>query len=141
MDIMRPPLDQQVSPALWLAIRNNVDVPSSIAGALIQTPDASADDIVNQLRDWGVQVSGIIVCMWMLRWKEHLASIPTADERESDRQNGQSPQAKLYCKCDQQPCTCGKSRSPRWQHYYCGVRLTANQETALDEFFECAATL
>ena len=140
MDIMRPPLDQQVSPAPWLAIRNNVDVPSLIAGALIQTPDASADDIVNQLRNCGLHVSWIIVSMWLSKWKSHSAAMPSADDRESGCQNSQTPEAELYYRCDQQPCICGKSRSPRWQHYYCGVRMTANQKTALDEFFERAAT-
>jgi hypothetical protein len=140
MDIMRPPLEQQVSPAPWFAIRNNVNAPSLIARVLVQSPDASANDIVNQLRDWGVQVSGIIVSMWLLRWKEHLAAMSTADEPESNRQNGQSPQAELSCRCDEQPCTCGKSRSPRWQHYYCGIRLTASQANALDEFFKYLVT-
>jgi hypothetical protein len=38
MDIMRPPLQQQVSPVPWLLIRNNVDGPLLIGKALTARP-------------------------------------------------------------------------------------------------------
>ena len=140
MDIMLPPLEQQVSPPPWLAIRNNVDVPSLIARALMQSPDANLDGIVTQLRDWGVQMSGIIVSMWLMRWKEHSAVKKSEVSRESHRQIGKSPAVALYRKCEQQLCTRGWPWSPRWQHYYCSVLLTEDQAIAIDDFFRNATT-
>ena len=140
MDIMRPPLNQRGSPVPWIVVRNNVDVPSLIAGALIQTVDASADDVVKQLRKCGLQVSGIVVSMWLSKWTTHSGAVPTAVDQASGCQMSQTPEVELYCKCDQQLCTRGKSRSPRWQGYYCGVRLTANQKKVLDEFFNRASS-
>lgn len=65
MDIMMPPLKQQPSPAPWLRRRERIDLPRLIEAALSLKPDASIDDVVAQLGSWGVQVSGIVVGMWM----------------------------------------------------------------------------
>lgn len=65
MDILRPSLIQQVAPAPWLVARNNVNAPELIRRALTQQPEASIDDIIRQLSVWGVQMSGIVVSMWM----------------------------------------------------------------------------
>ncbi|MCA9142342.1 MAG: hypothetical protein H6823_26170 [Planctomycetaceae bacterium] len=65
MDILRPSSIQQVAPAPWLFARNNVNAPELIRRALTQQPEASIDDIIRQLSVWGVQMSGIVVSMWM----------------------------------------------------------------------------
>ena len=70
MDIMRPPLKHQVSPAPWLAIREQVDVPALIRKSLAAAPDATVDEVVHQLAKWGVDVSGVIVAMHMMKRKE-----------------------------------------------------------------------
>ena len=67
MNLLRSPLEQQVFPAPWLVARDKVDVPSLIAKALARAPNASVDEVVEQLRAWGTQVSGISVARWMMR--------------------------------------------------------------------------
>ena len=88
MGIMRPPLEQQVSPAPWLVTRANVDVPGLIQQALAQTPDATVDDIVRQLGALRVQVSGIIVSMWMLKLREQEAALRAADDKPLAARSG-----------------------------------------------------
>ena len=83
MDILRPPLEQQVSPVPWLLIRSNVDVPSLIGKALTARPNATVDDVVKQLSAWGAQASGIIVFMSMLKWKEQAAATRLAEGQSS----------------------------------------------------------
>jgi len=83
MDIMRPPLEQQVSPAPWLVARNRVDMPALIRKSLRQHPTAKVDDIVRQLGDWGVQVSGTVVAMWMIKLRKFKAAERQADDRPS----------------------------------------------------------
>ncbi len=80
MDIMRPPLEQQVSPTPWLISHKNVDVPSLLIRTLTQSPDATVDEVVDKLRGCGVQVSGIIVATWMSRWREHMAATRIAED-------------------------------------------------------------
>lgn len=80
MDILRPPLEQQVSPVPWLLIRNNVDVPSLIGKALTARPNTTVDDVVSA---WGAQASGIIVSMSMLKWKEQAAATRLAEGQSS----------------------------------------------------------
>ena len=77
MDIMRPPLKQQVSPAPWLVARARVDLPTLIRKVLAQQPDSSVDHIVRRLSDWGIQASGIIVSMWILKLREQTALADT----------------------------------------------------------------
>jgi hypothetical protein len=138
MDIMRPPLEGQVSPAPWLVARSRVDVPSLISKALTAHPTASVDEIVSQLAAWGVQVSGIIVSMWMMKWNEQTEQArPEAILRKAA---GNPENADLYCTCSEEPCTCGKPTPPWWHQYCCGVRVTKQQITDRDKFFEHAAT-
>jgi len=137
MDIMRPPLERQVAPAPWLLARSRVDVPALISKALTAHPNASVDEIVSQLAAWGVQVSGIIISMWVMKWKQEAeqakpAAIP-------GKAAGNSEDGDLYCTCDNAPCTCGKP-APWWHQYCCGVRVTKQQIKERDEFFEHAAT-
>ena len=74
MDIMRPSIEQQVAPAPWMVTRSVEDVPTLIKEAVRRRPSASVDDIVGQLAARGVQVSGIIVAMWMRKLDERTES-------------------------------------------------------------------
>lgn len=65
MDIMMPTLRQQASPAPWLLRREKVNLAQLIAVVLAHKPDATVDEVVAQLGHWGVQVSGIVIAMWM----------------------------------------------------------------------------
>jgi hypothetical protein len=65
MDIMMPPLKQQPSPAPWLRRRERIDLARFIDAALALQPEAGIDDVVAQLGRWGIQVSGIVISMWM----------------------------------------------------------------------------
>lgn len=138
MDIMRPPLEGQVSPAPWLVARSRVDVPALIRKALTIHSSASVNEIVAQLADWGVQVSGIIVSMWMMKWKQE------AEQAKPDnlpgKAAGNADDAELYCTCSEDPCSCGKPTPPWWHQYCCGVRVTKQQIKERDKFFEHAAT-
>lgn len=138
MDIMRPPLEGQVAPAPWLVSRSAVDVPALIRKALTIHPNAGVDEIVAQLAAWGVQVSGIIVSMWMMKWKEQ------AEQEKPDEVPGKATSktndAELYCTCSEESCTCGKPAPPWWHQYCCGVRVTKQQIKERDTFFEHAQT-
>jgi hypothetical protein len=136
MDIVLPPLEQQVAPAPWLVARSNVDVPRLIRRALTQQPDASVDDIVQQLSSWGVQVSGVIVSMWMTRLRDQEV-MAIAAQTSSEALTS----AETYCTCSDEPCSCGKANQPAWWHQYCcGVHVTKQQIKERDKFFEHAAT-
>jgi hypothetical protein len=65
MDIMLPPLGQQVSPPPWVVRRHNIDVPRLIREKFRRQSDAAIDELVADLAAAGVQVSGIIVAMWI----------------------------------------------------------------------------
>jgi hypothetical protein len=114
---------------------SKVNVPALIRRALSEQPDASVDDIVRQLSVWGVQAPGIIVAMWMLRWKEYAVAIPSANGRETNHHDSQSLEGDLYCNCDQAACSCGASRPMWWHQYCCGVRISATQARMRDEYF------
>lgn len=90
MDIMMPPLEQQPSPAPWLVRRNRADVPRLIRTALEQNPDATVDQVVAQLERWNAHVSGIIVSMWLAKWKESSATVGE-NGREHIHVKGRSP--------------------------------------------------
>lgn len=136
MDIMRPPLEQQVAPAPWLVARSKVDLPGLIRRVLTRQPDASVDDIVRQLSSWGVQVSGVVVSMWMVALREQ--KLHAAVARTSSEAAGSTG---AYCTCSDPLCSCGKPRHPAWWHQYCcGVQVTKHQIEARDKFFEHAAT-
>ena len=64
---MRLCLEEQVAPAPWLVARRQVDLPALIQRSQSQNPAGSADDVVAQLKKWGVQASGIIVSMWIVK--------------------------------------------------------------------------
>lgn len=135
---MRPTLEQQVSPAPWLVTRSRVNVPALIRKALAIHPSAGADEIVGQLADWGVQASGIIVSMWMMRWKhetEQTTSIEVPGKAADHVED-----TDLYCTCSEGTCSCGRPAPPWWQQYCCGVRITKQQIKERDNFFEHAAT-
>lgn len=83
MDIMRPPLNKQVSPAPWLVARSNVDVPSMIRKAHTKQPGASVDDIVRQLCERGMQVSGIIVSMWVRKLRDQTVLAIAVNDQSS----------------------------------------------------------
>lgn len=83
MDIMRPPLEKQVSPAPWLVVHRERDVPALIRKAYTEQPGSRVDDIVRQLADWGSQVSGIIVSMWVLKLREQTALAGTVNDRST----------------------------------------------------------
>ncbi len=69
MDITRPPLDRQVSPAPWLAYREKVDAPAAIRQVLSEKPEATADEIAETLAARGVQISRMIIAMWLNKLK------------------------------------------------------------------------
>ena len=73
MSIMRPSLEQQVAPAPWLVSRHKADVPAMIRKIHTEQPDLNVDGIVCQLGRLGVQVSGIIVCMWVQKLRQETA--------------------------------------------------------------------
>jgi hypothetical protein len=78
VNITLPPLNQQPSPAPWLVRSARVDLPALIRDVLAQNPDASVDQVVAQLAQWNVQASGIIVGMWLTKWKA--SSFVAADD-------------------------------------------------------------
>jgi hypothetical protein len=65
MDIILPTLDQQVSPPPWAKRRLNIDIPYLVKESLRRQPNAAPDKVVADLAASGVQVSGIVVGMWM----------------------------------------------------------------------------
>jgi hypothetical protein len=138
MDIMRPPLEQQVAPAPWLVARSRVDVPVLIRKSLGIHPNASVDEIVSQLAAWGVQVSGIIISMWMMKWKQE-AEQANRDDLPG-KAAGNTEDADLYCTCSEQPCGCGRPGPTWWHQYCCCVRVTKQQIKERDRFFEHATT-
>lgn len=138
MDIMRPPLDGQVSPAPWLVARSAVDVPALIRKGLTIHPNASVDEIASQLAAWGVQVSGIIILMWVMKWKEQTEEAKPDDL--AGQVAGHAEDVDLYCTCCEEPCTCGKPSPAWWHQYCCGVHVTKDQLRERDKYFEHART-
>jgi hypothetical protein len=69
MDIMMPPLNQQVSPAPWLASRENVEIPRLIRAVLNTNPNATSEQVMAKLASWNVHPSGVIVSMWLMKLK------------------------------------------------------------------------
>lgn len=69
MDITRPPLDRQVAPAPWLVYRAYVDAPAAIREILAEKPAASVDEIAELLAARGVQVSRMVIAMWLNKLK------------------------------------------------------------------------
>lgn len=110
MDIMRLPLEGQVSPAPWLVARSRVDASALIRKALAIHPNAGTDKIVRQLAAWGMQVSGIIVSMWMMRWKGQ-AERAKPDEKRGNAASKEDV-ADLYRTCSEESCTCQKPAAP-----------------------------
>ena len=140
MDIMRPPLKQQVSPAPWLVARSKVDVPALIRKVHTEQPDASANDIVRQLSDWGVQASGIIVSMWLRKMLEQEVAARIADEKSPAVVASPLHEVGPYCTCAPLPCTCCKPTPAWWHQYCCEVLESEEQIPARDEHLEHATT-
>ena len=138
MDIMRPPLEQQVSPAPWLVARRAVDVRALTRKALTIHPNASVDEIVRQLAVWGVQVSGVIVSMWLMKWREQTAG--SKPDGVSGSAASKAEDVDSYCVCSEEPCTCGQPSPAWWHQYCCGLRVTNEQIKERDKFFNHAAT-
>ena len=101
MDIMSPPLMQQASPAPWLLRRERIDVVRLIHAALAVKPDATIDEVVAHLGVWGVQVSGIVIGMWMShRDGRHLDTTdatPTLMVKPSDGVTRRHERRNLQC--------------------------------------------
>ena len=136
MDIMRPPLEQQVAPAPWLVPRSNVDVPALIRRTLTQQPDASVDDIVRQLGVWGVQMSGIIVFMWMPRLRGQEVAEQIADGQSSAIEASPSHEITSSCSCNPLPCICCEPTSA-WRHQdCCGILVSEEQTKSRDKYLE-----
>lgn len=85
MDITRPPLDRQVAPAPWLVYRGKLDAPAAIRQILTEKPDATVDEIADALETRGMQVSRMVVAMWLpkLRVETGLAAASPAAAAES----------------------------------------------------------
>jgi hypothetical protein len=69
MDIMMPPLREQASPAPWLARRGAGDVPRMVGEILSRKPEATVDEVSEELRRRGAELPGTMVAMWMRRRK------------------------------------------------------------------------
>jgi hypothetical protein len=84
MDIMGPPLQQQVSPAPWLIARHRTDVRAMVAKILESHPDASPDEIVRVLADRNVQANGVLVAQQVLdfRTEQHPNAQPSCGNME-----------------------------------------------------------
>jgi hypothetical protein len=136
MDTMRPPLERQVAPAPWLVNQSTVDAPASIQQALAHQPDASIDDIVRLLNDWKVQISGIVVAMWVLKFREQKEAARFESERLPTSSAVASPAGISYCNCDPLPCTCCKPTPDWWHQYCCDVPLTEAQMKARDRYLK-----
>lgn len=87
MDITRPPLDRQVSPAPWLVFRSYVDVPTAIQETLADKPTATVDEVAEILAGRGVQVSRMVVAMWLSRLKSQPNANQAAERPQDDRSN------------------------------------------------------
>ena len=101
MDIMMPPLRQQASPAPWLLRREKIDLTRLIGAASVVKPGATTDDVVAHLGEWGVQVSGIIVSMWM-------------SHRDRPRLDTGNPSLMLLVKPSDEPRRLQDELKPHW---------------------------
>lgn len=140
MDIMRPPLNRQVSPAPWLVAHHNLDLPKLIQQAHAQLQDKDIDSIVRLLSDWQIQVSGIVVAMWMLKLREQDEAARFAEDQLSASMTSSPHTNKSYCNCDPLPCTCCKPTPDWWHQYCCDVQLSAEQANARDRYHKPPAT-
>jgi len=73
MDIMMPPLHEQPAPAPWLIHRERIDVPGVICSAIAQNPDATPDEVNQELWKRHAEVPGPLVVERMKKCK-----VPTA---------------------------------------------------------------
>lgn len=80
MDIMRPPLDRQVAPAPWLVFRTYADVPAAIQQILAEKPSATVDEIAEAMAGRGVQVSRMVVAMWLTKLKSQPSQAEAAPQ-------------------------------------------------------------
>ena len=72
MDILYPSLEQQPSPAPWLNRRRLIDAPALIEQVLVQKPEATIDEIRDQLAAWNAPTSGSVVAMWRSKLRDKL---------------------------------------------------------------------
>mgnify|MGYP006953663114 CR=1 FL=1 len=61
MDIMAPPLEEQVSPAPWLAVRYSPAVHEAIQECLDRPRKTTADEVVAELARLGIDANGTLV--------------------------------------------------------------------------------
>jgi hypothetical protein len=75
MDIMLPPLHDQVSPAPWLERKEEIDLPAVIRDILHHRPQASLEDLVAELHARHIDVDGAAVATWLERCGDLSAAI------------------------------------------------------------------
>jgi hypothetical protein len=63
MDIMMPDLNEQAAPAPWLVRRSHVDLPALVQAALARNPNATTEQVVEQLAQWNIQAPGTVVAI------------------------------------------------------------------------------
>jgi hypothetical protein len=69
MDIAGPAFDEQVAPLTIGQLRPETDLRDQARRVLRAHPQASANEVVATLAAHGVQVSGVLVCQWLARWR------------------------------------------------------------------------
>jgi hypothetical protein len=71
MDITRAATQQEVAPPSWIIAQRQQDLRDVIRRAIEQQPEASVDDIVEQLRRRNVPASGIFVAREMQTYRDY----------------------------------------------------------------------
>lgn len=71
MDIMMPDLDHQSAPAPWLVHHNYLDVAAFVRAALARNPDATAQQVIDQLSKGNVDAPGTIIASLVAKLKAH----------------------------------------------------------------------
>lgn len=71
MDIMLPNLHEQPAPAPWLVLHDQIDLPELIRERAANKPDATADEIAQELAQRNIHVPGMAVALWLQRLRGH----------------------------------------------------------------------
>jgi hypothetical protein len=96
MDIAGPAPDEQVAPLLWGQLVAHADLRDEVRRVLRAHLEASPNEVVATLAAQGVQVSGVLVCQWLARWRR-------AADPASERCSIAGP--RLSTVGDGRPCT------------------------------------
>jgi len=67
MDIMLPPLHDQVAPAPWLERKAGIDLPAVIRDIRHARPAASLSEVIAELAARHIDVDGAAVVTWLQR--------------------------------------------------------------------------